>query len=581
MRRLFDLARAYLYAAGFVLGWGYLALRVRLFDQRYGITLPVWTPGPGIALMIAGGLVALACITGFAWWGEGTPAPFDAPRRFVARGPYRLVRNPMYIGGWAVLVGLGLQQRSAAILMLSAVMLGCAHLFVVRYEEPNLERRFGEDYRAYKRTVRRWLPRLVVIFLLAGSIDACGGGPPPAGQPGVATRIAEYRNGFWFDGSRFQPRTMFVVGDRFRERRPRQVDTVIDLDGRWVVPPYADAQQPLIEPGNIATYQRLFLHDGVFYVQDQGAAPMLRARIDTAVNTPMSFDLRSANQGWTGPGGYAVDFAQRAARLGLYTAEWLRDSLDGGVLMLVSSADDVERRWPAFASSRPRPDYVKLYLVYSEQYAHRKEGLDPALVGPIVRRAHAAALPVAAHVYTAADFRNAVAGGVDVIVHVPGGSDLPVEAFRLTDMDAEVAAGRRVAVITALGGLADQLRRDSAGTADRIRDVYAPNVDVLRRHGVRLLVGSDLIRQSAAVEIRVLGRMGMFSSLELLKMWSVATPQALFPRRKIGELLDGYEASFLVLAGNPLKDFANTQRIVRRVKQGRTLDLPPENLSVP
>jgi imidazolonepropionase-like amidohydrolase len=45
--------------------------------------------------------------------------------------------------------------------------------------------------------------------------------------------------------------------------------------------------------------------------------------------------------------------------------------------------------------------------------------------------------------------------------------------------------------------------------------------------------------------------------------------------------LDGYEASFLVLAGNPLKDFANTQRIVRRVKQGRTLDLPPENLSVP
>ena len=111
--------------------------------------------------------------------------------------------------------------------------------------------------------------------------------------------------------------------------------------------------------------------------------------------------------------------------------------------------------------------------------------------------------------------------------------------------------------------------------------MYAPNVDVLRRHGVRLLVGSDLIGQSAAVEIRVLGRMGMFSSLELLKMWSVATPQALFPRRKIGELSDGYEASFLVLAGNPLKDFANTQRIVRRVKQGRPLDLPPENLSVP
>lgn len=564
MRRLFDLLRAYLYAAGFVLVWGYLALRVRLFDQRYGIALPAWTPGFGIALMIVGGLVALACITGFAWWGEGTPAPFDAPRRFVVRGPYRFVRNPMYVGGWAVLVGFGLQQRSPAIVMLSGVMLGLAHLLVRLYEEPHLERRFGEDYRAYKRTVRRWLPRFVAIFLLAGSIDACGGGPAPAVGPRVATRIAEYRNGFWFDGSRFKPRTMFVVGDRFRERRPRQVDTVIDLDGRWVVPPYADAQQPLIEPDNIATYVRLFLRDGVFYVQDRGTAPVLRARIDSAVNTPATFDYLSANQGWTGPRGYPQ-----------------RDSLDGGVLMLVSSADDVERRWSAFADSRPKPDYVKLYLLYSEQYARRKDGLDPALVRPLVRRAHAAGLPVAAHVYTAADFRNAVAGGVDVIVHVPGGGDLPVEAFRLTDMDAEVAAGRHVAVITALGGLADQLRRDSANTADRIRDVYAPNVDVLRRHGVRLLVGSDLIRQSAAVEIRVLGRMGMFSSLELLKMWSVATPQALFPRRKIGELSDGYEASFLVLAGDPLKDFANTQRIVRRVKQGRTLDLPPVSLSSP
>jgi protein-S-isoprenylcysteine O-methyltransferase Ste14 len=572
MSTLFDLLRALLYSAGFVLLWGYLAIQVRPLDQRLGGALPTWTPAAGIGLMVVGGLIAAMCIGGFVIWGHGTPAPFDAPRRFVAQGPYRFVRNPMYIGGWAVLAGYGLVQRSPAILWLSLVMIGCAHLFVVLYEEPNLERRFGEDYRAYKRAVRRWLPRFAAMALLWLSVGACGGGPVPSAGPGVTTRVTEYRNGRWFDGQRFVPRTMFVSGDRFRDRRPRHVDTVIDLAGHWVVPPYADAQQPMIEPAHIAIYTRLFLHDGIFYVRDQGGAPTVRAQIDTAVNTATSFDVVSANQGWTAPGGYP-----------------LKDRLDSDALMLVATADDVARCWPLFMSARPKPDYVKLYLLYSEQYARRQDdapaafdrGLDPALVPDIVHRAHAAGLPVSAHVYTAADFRNAVSGGVDEIVHVPGGGDLPAEAFRLTDLDAEVAAGRRVAVVTALGKLAEQMRRDSAATVERIRDVYAPNVETLRRRGVRLLVGGDLFRQSAAAEIRVLGRLGMFSSLELLRMWSVITPQALFPRRKIGELADGYEASFLVLAGDPLQDFTNAQRIERRVKRGRSLVVPAEGPTFP
>ena len=589
MSTLFDVLRAVFYSAGFVLLWGYLAIQVRPLDQRLGGALPAWTPAAGIGLMVVGGLLAAACIGGFVIWGHGTPAPFDAPRRFVAQGPYRFVRNPMYIGGWAVLAGYGLVQRSPAILWLSLVMIGCAHLFVVLYEEPNLERRFGEDYRAYKRAVRRWLPRFSAMALLWLSVGACGGGPSPSSGPGVATRVTEYRNGQWFDGQRFVPRTMYVAGDRFRERRPRHVDTVIDLAGHWVVPPYADAQQPMIEPAHIAIYTRLFLHDGIFYVRDQGGGPMLRARFDSAVNTATSFDVVSANQGWTAPGGYPIDLVRRGEPLGLYDAAWLKDSLDIGALMLVATADDVARRWPLFVSARPKPDYVKLYLLYSEQYARRQDdphaafdrGLAPALVPDLVHRAHTAGLTVSAHVYTAADFRNAVSGGVDEIVHVPGGGDLPADAFRLTDLDAEVAAGRRVAVVTALGKLAEQMRRDSAATVERIRDVYAPNVELLRRRGVRLLVGGDLFRQSAAAEIRVLGRLGMFSSLELLRMWSVITPQALFPRRKIGELADGYEASFLVLAGDPLQDFANTQRIERRVKRGRSLDVPAQGPTFP
>jgi hypothetical protein len=56
-------------------------------------------------------------------------------------------------------------------------------------------------------------------------------------------------------------------------------------------------------------------------------------------------------------------------------------------------------------------------------------------------------------------------------------------------------------------------------------------------------------------------------------MWSVTTPRAILPDRRIGRLREGYEASFLVPGGDPLADFGNTRRIVRRVKQGVPIEL--------
>ena len=158
VRVVFDLLRALAYATGFVLLWGWLGLLVRPLDRCIPLVLPEWSQGAGLVLMALGGALALVCVTNLVWRGGGPPAPFDPPRRFVARGPSRVVRNPMYIGGFAVLAGYGLVLFSPAIVCLSLVMAGCAHLFVVWYEEPTLERRFGEDYRVYRRTVRRWLP---------------------------------------------------------------------------------------------------------------------------------------------------------------------------------------------------------------------------------------------------------------------------------------------------------------------------------------------------------------------------------------------------------------------------------------
>lgn len=159
MRAVLDAIRSLIYAGAFVLLWGWIGLGVQRYDPVLGIVLPGWVAPAGILLMILGGLLALACVGTFAVRGRGTPAPFDSPRELVAVGPYRNVRNPMYLGGLAVLLGFALAERSISILLLSIAWVVAAHLFVVFYEEPHLKRKFGASYENYCRAVPRWVPR--------------------------------------------------------------------------------------------------------------------------------------------------------------------------------------------------------------------------------------------------------------------------------------------------------------------------------------------------------------------------------------------------------------------------------------
>jgi protein-S-isoprenylcysteine O-methyltransferase Ste14 len=157
--RMLVILRAALYSSAFVLLWAWLAVSVRPLDSRLSFTIPVWARPLGWALVVAGGLLCLWCIATFVARGRGTPAPFDPPREFVAAGPYRYVRNPMYIGGFGVLVGAGLALPSPSIIGLAVLFLLLVHLLVLLYEEPSLARRFGDPYLHYKSSVHRWLPR--------------------------------------------------------------------------------------------------------------------------------------------------------------------------------------------------------------------------------------------------------------------------------------------------------------------------------------------------------------------------------------------------------------------------------------
>jgi protein-S-isoprenylcysteine O-methyltransferase Ste14 len=121
------------------------------------LALGAWRAA-GLPLLAAGLGLLLVCNVYFVLEGRGTAAPYDPPRELVVRGPYRYVRNPMYLGASLIVLGLALWRESLSLLGYAALLSVAYRLFVRFFEEPSLERRFGAAYDRYRRQVPPWLP---------------------------------------------------------------------------------------------------------------------------------------------------------------------------------------------------------------------------------------------------------------------------------------------------------------------------------------------------------------------------------------------------------------------------------------
>ena len=125
---------------------------IELFEPgllRY-IAIPLW---------LIGGISMLWCFWNFLVTGKGTPAPIDPPKELVATGLYRFVRNPMYLAGITGLLGWLIWSPSLPLIVAPPLFFNATHLFVTRYEEPTLRKKFGAAYEDYCRQVPRWFPR--------------------------------------------------------------------------------------------------------------------------------------------------------------------------------------------------------------------------------------------------------------------------------------------------------------------------------------------------------------------------------------------------------------------------------------
>lgn len=112
----------------------------------------------GVFPILIGASIYFWCAWDFTFAGRGTPAPIDPPKQLVVRGLYNYVRNPMYVGILAILLGETLLFASRRLFEYTAVAFTFFFLLVLLYEEPMLRQKFGESYRQYCKNVPRWIP---------------------------------------------------------------------------------------------------------------------------------------------------------------------------------------------------------------------------------------------------------------------------------------------------------------------------------------------------------------------------------------------------------------------------------------
>ncbi|MBC8143032.1 MAG: amidohydrolase family protein [Armatimonadetes bacterium] len=413
-----------------------------------------------------------------------------------------------------------------------------------------------------------------------------------------ATPNRAYVNGLWYNGNRFDPRTGYVVGGTLTFEKPRQVSETIDLRGGFVVPPLADAHCHHFDTASMAqTLVPQYLREGVFYAQSLGNGAVARRKpsVRAFFDVPNGIDVSYADASLTATlghpfliyeslanGFYAdMDSAQNRERV-----RTLRKG-EGETYFFVETPPMLNRAWPQI--KRRPPDVLKIMLLESDRYEEKRKkaepgdnGLPPEIVPEIVKRAHRSGLRVFAHVENAYDFKVAVDAGVDGFAHLPGYSmnDSPAQAYVLDEKTVR-AFGKRGGVITPTASLAPFYTvSKTPGTLERVQGVQKRNLQMLRKYGVQIAVGSDNYGQGPWGEAEYLRNSGIFTDRELLRMWCESS-RTIFPKRKIGHLAEGYEASFLVIDADPSQDIRRLKQIRLRVKQGVILSLPPDSPGKP
>jgi imidazolonepropionase-like amidohydrolase len=435
----------------------------------------------------------------------------------------------------------------------------------------------------------------VILFLILSLLFVCFSNSPQKthAQTSLSERKSyQFINGNWFDGKNFRRKDFYSVNGILTSKKPAKVDETIDLKNNYVIPPFAEAHSHKLNlKSELAEQEARFVKEGTLYalILNNGANNAAANRL--YFGETKTIDVLYANGGITRAGQHPA-FAYERNASGI--AEWwLPENVniinaarkeEGNSYWFFDTTADVDRKWNAYIASKP--DIVKIYLLDVKNNASAGKSISEEVASYVVKKAHAAGIRVAAHIETFDDLKIGLKIGVDLFAHLPhyayDTKRLEPAQPTFTKEELRTIRTRKVVVIPTLSlneeySIDRNASNNYQGVLDTVRfnkviEFQKKTVAALKNAGFVFAIGSD--RDSLAPELNYWHKNNIFDAATILRTATATTPQIIFPTRRIGVLKEGYEASFLVLEGNPLENFEQVKNIKLRFKQGFLLNVP-------
>lgn len=405
-----------------------------------------------------------------------------------------------------------------------------------------------------------------------------------------AQNTIQFSNINFFQNEKFQlfP-TVYVENGLFTFNKPKKIDTIIDLRGKYIIPPFAEGHTHKLDmPQDVDSESQSFLSQGVFYAL---VLNNFSSHVDTnrlRFNRREMPDVLYANGGITVSGQHP-SFAYERILSGIkdwWTPENTKKIQtarkgENDAYWFMNNPGEVDMKWNAYIKTKP--DLVKVYLLNSRLGDSTNNSLSEASLQRIMQKAQENNLRVVAHIETANDLKMALHDGIKLFSHMPyyNVNYLKEIPAPLDFSKQELAMIKKLepVIIPTLSfneefSIVRTEKNNYLGEMDtasfqRALKFQKNFLEQLSDAGFRFAIGSD--RDSLISELRYWLRYQMFAPERIMTIATKDTPMLLFPKRKISELKEGYEASFLVLEKNPLNHFEFLQAIVFRIKQGKIL----------
>lgn len=393
--------------------------------------------------------------------------------------------------------------------------------------------------------------------------------------PLTAVANTHYINGHWYVDGEFQQQDWFEVDGRFTQSKPENIDSVIDLKGGYALPPFADAhnhnlQNPYLAENFSARYLETGTLYGMMLCGSHSDADTTREILKV---TGLQIELAGACI--SSSDGHPLRMALQPAP-GMDPPE--KEAIWDNSYIVMDSLSDIDAKWPLIEQAGG--NVIKLITVHSEDESRRDQerfyginGLHADIVPELISKAHEENLRVAVHIDSAYDFEQAIKANADFVAHLPGyfwQEGYTAKDYLLSD-EVAVQAGQSTSALITTTKVSANTYQDNAEVGEKVRAVQKQNLEKLKHEGANLIIGSDLFMESVHEEIIHLVSFEVFTVAEVLNMAVRTTPETLFPGRNLGRIAEGYEASFVLINGNPMENIKVIKDVSLLVSQGKVL----------